>query len=182
MNANPVGILLVWELLYLVVPLFAQPLAVKDTPPRMMHSGYAGVIPFVNYSLPVSRPEPPLPIDFLEFREKYHKPLERFIIHDFAPGIWSQKLIWPGDEGKKTGSLANKRAFRAFYNAASLDEKSLVRQAWDEALGIDVWFPYYKAKELEGWVRNRLSVRILRMKGEPSFEKNKATYAFKVKF
>lgn len=54
-----------------------------------------------------------------------------------------------------------------------------VRRQWQEFLGFDVWYPYYKEKEIEGWVRQKFRVRIFRLKGEPQFNSKGFTYIFK---
>lgn len=76
----------------------------------------------------------------------------------------------------------NHEIFSAFYNKPKVDEKKMLRQAWEDAFGVDVWYPYYKAKEIETHIKKKLSVRIFKFKGEPKFEKNKVVYMFKTTF
>jgi len=76
----------------------------------------------------------------------------------------------------------NRRVFTALYNAKNEDEKDTIRRQWEEAFGVDVWFAYYKAKEAEDWVKQRLSVRIGKFKGEPAVDRTRVFYTFKSRF
>lgn len=72
--------------------------------------------------------------------------------------------------------------FSMFYNKPKVDESKMLRKAWEDTFGIDVWYPYYKAKEIETRIKKKLSVRFFKFKGEPKFEKNKVLYRFKTTF
>lgn len=72
--------------------------------------------------------------------------------------------------------------FNKFYNKPKVDEKKMLREEWKKAFGIDVWYPYYKAKDVEKWVKKRLGVKVFKFKGEPQFERNEVLYTFKAKF
>ena len=72
--------------------------------------------------------------------------------------------------------------FNSFSQKPVYDENRAVRRAWSEAFGFDVWLPYYKAKEVEGWVKKKVSVKIFKLKGEAEFEKGRIMYTFKTKF
>ena len=61
-------------------------------------------------------------------------------------------------------------------------EKIILREQWEKRLGIDIFYPYFKAKELESKVREKTSVRILKIKGKPEFKSNEAKYTFSIKF
>ena len=61
-------------------------------------------------------------------------------------------------------------------------EKILLREQWERNIGIDLFYPYFKAKELESKVREKTSVRILKLKGKPEFKNNEAKYTFSIKF
>jgi len=61
-------------------------------------------------------------------------------------------------------------------------EKILLREQWENNIGIDLFYPYFKAKELESRVREKMSVRILKIKGKPEFKNNEAKYTFTIKF
>ena len=76
----------------------------------------------------------------------------------------------------------DRAAFNSFCTKPVRDENEVVREAWKEAFGFDVWYPYYRAKEVERWVKKKASVRVFRMKGEPIIEKGRLMYAFTSKF
>jgi hypothetical protein len=61
-------------------------------------------------------------------------------------------------------------------------EKIVLREQWERNIGIDIFYPYFKAKELESTVRQKTSVRVLKLKGRSEFKTNEAKYTFSVKF
>jgi hypothetical protein len=61
-------------------------------------------------------------------------------------------------------------------------EKILLREQWEDGLGIDIFYPYFKAKELETAVKERTSVRVFKIKGKSEFKSNEAKYTFSIKF
>ena len=61
-------------------------------------------------------------------------------------------------------------------------ESEILRKKWKEFLGIDIFMPYFKAKEIEKKIREKTSVKIYKMKGKPEFEKTGVKYVFKTKF
>ena len=61
-------------------------------------------------------------------------------------------------------------------------EKIILREQWERQLGIDIFYPYFKAKELETKVREKTSVRIFKIKGKPEFKTSEAKYTFTIKF
>ncbi len=72
--------------------------------------------------------------------------------------------------------------FRRLYNRPAIDENKQVRRMWQEAFGVDLWYPYFKAKEVETWVKKKVSVRVFSLKGELHYEKNRVLYSFNKKF
>jgi hypothetical protein len=79
-------------------------------------------------------------------------------------------------------NIVDRKVFNALYNKPKSDEKELLRQAWKDVFGIDVWYPYYKAKKIERWVKKRLSIRIFKFKGEPEFQRDQVLYTLKTIF
>jgi hypothetical protein len=67
-------------------------------------------------------------------------------------------------------------------NYKKREEKTILREAWKEWLGIDVWYPYFKAKEIEEWIRDRTKIKIFRFRGRAKFERNRIIYTFKMQF
>lgn len=62
------------------------------------------------------------------------------------------------------------------------DDKKAIRQRWQELLGTDIFYAYFKAKEAEDWVKEKASIQIFNVKGKPEFRKDEVKYIFKVKF
>jgi len=88
---------------------------------------------------------------------------------------------------KKTAVSSQKKAFlnlinNAYAETIKKDEKKFLRKEWKKMLGIDIFYPYFKAKEVERWVKEKTSIHFLKIKGEPSFRKDKVQYIFKIKF
>lgn len=61
-------------------------------------------------------------------------------------------------------------------------EKIILREQWERTLGMDIFYPYFKAKELESKVKQKASFRVLKIKGKPEFKSNEAKYIFTIKF
>lgn len=74
----------------------------------------------------------------------------------------------------------NKEAYAAIIDEQ--EEKKILRRKWEELLGVDVFYPYFKTKEIEDWVSEKVSVKFFNIKGKPKFEDNQIIYIFKVKF
>ncbi len=76
--------------------------------------------------------------------------------------------------------FVDKKAYAATINEK--EEKKILREEWKKLLGVDIFYPYFKAKEVEDWVSDKASVEIFDIKGRPKFENNQIKYIFKVKF
>jgi len=61
-------------------------------------------------------------------------------------------------------------------------EKIILREQWERALGIDIFYPYFKAKELESKVKEKTSIRVFKMRGKSEFKSNEAKYTFFIRF
>ena len=84
--------------------------------------------------------------------------------------------------------------FLAFLNCKTLirsvsddekqgkSEKEILREKWSDLLGIDIFMPYFKAKEIEEKISEKASIKIYKMKGKPVFENSQVKYVFKAKF
>ena len=62
------------------------------------------------------------------------------------------------------------------------DDKAELREKWRELIGFDIFYLYFKAKEIEDWIKERVSFKLFGMKGRPQFNKNKILYVFKGTF
>ena len=104
----------------------------------------------------------------------------------------TEKIQEAGATEEPTQTPALKKSIKAFFNfidkkayAAKIDkgeERKILRKKWKEWLGIDIFYPYFKAKEIEDWVKDKCSIKLFKMKGRPKFEKDRFTYTFKTKF
>ena len=61
-------------------------------------------------------------------------------------------------------------------------EKEILREKWNDLLGIDIFMPYFKAKEIEKKISEKTSIKIYKMKGKPEFENSELKYVFKTRF
>jgi len=61
-------------------------------------------------------------------------------------------------------------------------EREILREKWSDLLGIDIFMPYFKAKEIEDKISEKASIKIYKMKGKPVFENSELKYVFKTKF
>ena len=59
-----------------------------------------------------------------------------------------------------------------------------LREEWQEFLGIDVFYPYYKVKDIEKDVQDKTKVDFFKFKGKAEFETGSSSfkYIFKKKF
>jgi hypothetical protein len=62
------------------------------------------------------------------------------------------------------------------------NDKTVIREEWSRVLGVDIFYPYFKAQEIEDWVAEKGSIKIGNLKGKPRFEDNKFRYIFKMMF
>ncbi len=96
------------------------------------------------------------------------------------------------NESKQVPAAKKYRVFLDFINnkayaadtklAIMKNDKTVIRQEWNRVLGVDIFYPYFKAKEIEDWISEKGSIKIGNLKGKPKFEDNKFRYVFKMKF
>src|SRR3989338_8567489 len=48
-------------------------------------------------------------------------------------------------------------------------EKIIIREQWKRNIGIDIFYPYFKAKQVESVVKRKASFRVFKIKGRPEF-------------
>lgn len=158
-SSTGVTLLICW-LLGLVAPIYAQNISIK---PYIQHNLLFTIDNLLQQHLPELENNLIVNDDLLD---EYLQWLESGSAKAMRPGM-----------GKP-----HNQVFSTLYNKPGVDEKKLIRQAWKEAFGIDVWYPYYKYKEAEDWVKERLSVKVIKLKGKPEFDRNHIFYVFKAKF
>jgi len=74
------------------------------------------------------------------------------------------------------------KAFAAEQNVD--DERKKIRAEWKEFLGLDVFYPYFKAQEVENYLQEKTKMRFFNMPGKAEYNKNsrELKYIFKKKF
>ena len=85
----------------------------------------------------------------------------------------------PEDMENSFWEFVDKKAYAA---AVDEKEKKILREEWKKLLGVDIFYPYFKAKEVEGWVSDKASLEFFKIRGRPKFQNNQIKYIFKVKF
>lgn len=83
-------------------------------------------------------------------------------------------------ETSKFLDFINRKAYAARIDEG--EERKILRRKWKEWLGIDIFYPYFKAKEVEKWVRKKASIKIFKLRGRPKFSNDQIQYIFRVKF
>jgi hypothetical protein len=76
--------------------------------------------------------------------------------------------------------LLNNKAYADQVDKES--ERDIVRRQWTDALGIDVFYPYFEVKKVENFVKEKTRVKIWDYKGSAEFDENSVNYTFKRKF
>lgn len=74
---------------------------------------------------------------------------------------------------------------KAFAEAKNADEdRKKIREEWKETLGLDVFYPYFKAQEVEDYVQKKSTVKVFNLKGKAEFNKEskELKYIFKSRF
>ncbi len=81
--------------------------------------------------------------------------------------------------------LFKSKAFAAEKNNRNADyDRQKIREEWKEFLGLDVFYPYFKAKEIEDYVQEKSAVKLFNLKGKAEISKDYhgVKYIFKRKF
>jgi hypothetical protein len=62
------------------------------------------------------------------------------------------------------------------------DDADTLRAEWKEALGADIFFAYFKTKEITNKIEEKSKFKLFSMRGKATIKRNSATYAFSRKF
>ena len=64
------------------------------------------------------------------------------------------------------------------------EERKRLREEWKEFLGIDVFYPYFKAKDVEEYVQKKSAINFFNMHGRTEYNETskEVKYIFKRKF
>ena len=61
-------------------------------------------------------------------------------------------------------------------------DKETLREEWKDLLyGLDIFYPYFKTKEIENWLEEKGKLDIFNLKGKPEIEENEIFYVFRIK-
>jgi len=62
------------------------------------------------------------------------------------------------------------------------DDADVLRAEWKQALGVDIFFLHFKAKEITHNIEERSRFKLFNMCGKATIKENSVTYAFNHKF
>jgi len=62
------------------------------------------------------------------------------------------------------------------------DDTDTLRAEWKEALGVDIFFAYFKTKEITNKIEEKSKFKLFSMLGKATIKENSMTYAFSHKF
>ncbi len=70
----------------------------------------------------------------------------------------------------------NNKAYAVNINQDK-DNKEVIRQKWEDFFGVDIFYPYFKAKKAEDWLEDKGTFTIFKnIKGEPKIEGKNIQY------
>lgn len=61
-------------------------------------------------------------------------------------------------------------------------EKKQLREEWKHMIGLDIFYPYFKAKELTKKVEQKTSFKVMKLKGKMEINEDEVKYIFSIKF
>lgn len=62
------------------------------------------------------------------------------------------------------------------------EEREILREEWKDLLyGLDIFYPYFKVKEFEDWIGEKINLQIFNIKGKPKLEGDEILYIFRLK-
>jgi hypothetical protein len=62
------------------------------------------------------------------------------------------------------------------------EEREMLRGIWEQALGVDIFYPYFQAKKVEDFVKERTHINIFSYSGSAEFDDDTVQYIFKKRF
>ena len=75
----------------------------------------------------------------------------------------------------------NAKSHYDFHIDKNAERRSL-REQWQQMLGADIFFLYFKADEIKDKVEEKVSIRIFKLKGKLELKKDQTRFIFNVKF
>ncbi len=83
-------------------------------------------------------------------------------------------------ENKTFFDVINQKVYAA--TVEKKEEKKILRAKWKTVFGVDLFYPYYKAKEIEDWITDRFKIKFFKMSGKPKLADDQFKYTFTSKF
>lgn len=62
------------------------------------------------------------------------------------------------------------------------DDADTLRAEWKQALGVDIFFVHFKAKEITRKIEEKSKFKLFNMRGKATIKENSVTYTFSHKF
>ncbi len=77
-------------------------------------------------------------------------------------------------------TLFDEERYPLYRNTSPREEE--IRELWRETFRMDIFRPYYSAREVESWVSERTKVKFLNFDGKTDLSFDRATYTFTMEF
>ncbi len=61
-------------------------------------------------------------------------------------------------------------------------DRGRVREEWERAIGVDIFYPYFKVREFKIKTENKTKVKFFRLHGKAKLEKDEAKFIFRMRF
>jgi len=125
---------------------------------------------------------------FIKMKRLFSYTLFFFIPIAFVYG--EERDIFLNKQNNEIGEYAEKGfSFSDFLNREAQanmvnkeKDKETLREEWKDLLyGLDIFYPYFKTKEIENWLEEKGKLDIFNLKGKPEIEENEIFYVFRIK-
>lgn len=120
--------------------------------------------------------------EFIASQKLRHEITQVFNADIWRTYLFMSSLALKQDNAKRTVKQNIATQLNALYIKSDPEEKDKMRLAWTETLGFDLWYPYFKTKEIEKWFKERVSFKFLKMKCSPKNSKGSFLYVCKKSF
>lgn len=113
--------------------------------------------------------------------EKAKKLILSVVIIFMATSLYADKVLEP----IPIINHAECTSFCDWVNIAKKDTKDdadTLRAEWKQALGVDIFFLHFKAKEITHKIEEKSKFKLFNMRGKATIKQDSATYTFSHKF
>lgn len=96
-------------------------------------------------------------------------------------------ILYAGSDSSVNVAPINSGSFCEWVNtrqpSVNKEDKQKIREDWEKCLGIDVFYPYFKLKNMQNTISTKSSVTIFkRFRGRLEIKEDEAKYIFRFKF